>query len=206
MARTENPPFARGNTFYNGLTIDSNDLGGPQLLGHEWVFDDRESTQTASSGAVRSSQFVTTRAVRNLSGFAVLPKRAVKLDALGENIVGYALTLAESRVALVDEYLLSAGCPNNDICWVVVEGPAIGLTALEGTGVNVITAGDRLVAQTAATSGATTAGRLVPQTLTGATSPLADQIQNAVAHAVTARTTANTNADVLVIVSRKSFE
>jgi hypothetical protein len=85
---------------------------------------------------------------------------------------------------------------------VVMEGPAVILTDLAGADNNVLNVGTVVVALTGATSGATTAGRVAPQDLTGATALLADQIQNRIGYALTAKTTANTNADVLVDVTK----
>ena len=65
-----------------------------------------------------------------------------------------------------------------------------------------VAAGGWVVALTAATSGATTAGRVAPQVLTGATAALAAMVQNRIGRALTAKTTANTNADMLVLVGK----
>ena len=50
MARNENPPFPLGETYYNGGTIDANNLGGVHLEGQVWEFDDLDYT---ASGAKR---------------------------------------------------------------------------------------------------------------------------------------------------------
>ena len=70
-------------------------------------------------------------------------------------------------MGVVDEYLPIAGVAVNDVFWVVVSGPTEVVAALSGTAVAV---GDRLAAITAATSGATTAGRVKPVTYDAAAS------------------------------------
>jgi hypothetical protein len=202
MARNENPPFARGATFYEGATIDSNNLGGINLEGQEWVFEDIDLNAAGSTKKSRTGLQVTCRIVRNVSGIALLPKRAVRYQATAGNyggrVDGYTTTTAAPFAGVVDEYLPSTGVPANDLFWIVVKGPTLMLPDLAAGANNVINIGDALVALTAATSQATTAGRVAPQDLTGATAPLANQVQNKFGHALTARTTANTTLDVLV--------
>lgn len=72
------------------------------------------------------------------------------------------------------------------------------LTDLAAGANNLIPEGTVLVALTAATSGATTAGRVAPQDLTGATAALGLQVQNRLGYALSARTTAQTNTTILV--------
>ena len=71
-------------------------------------------------------------------------------------------------------------------------------TDLAGGANDVINIGDVLTALTAATSGATTAGRVKPQSLAGATSVLGLEIMNMIGRAMSAATTANTGANLLV--------
>jgi len=203
MARDENPPFERGETFYNGATITATDLGGVNLEGMEWVFND----VNPNTGAVRSEKYVRCRCVRNTSGIALLPKRLVRFeqdasnpDEYGRRVDGYTTTTAEEGYP-VDEYLGTAGVPANDLFWIIVGGPAVVLSSLSDMTADV-TSGDWVVAITAATSQATTAGRFNTQVLTGATSLLALQIMNRIGRALSAGTTANTNTDFLVEVGK----
>lgn len=196
MHKTNELPFERGQTACTGLSsVDATVLDN--LEGKEYVVED----VNPATGVVRTGRPVRIRLVRNKAPFALLPKRAVKFSLTagqyGSQVIGYNTLLSE-HVVLVDEYLPAAGVAVDDLFYVVIEGPALGLTALEGDATNVITVGLKLVALAGATSGATSAGRLGPQDLTGATAVLGNAVQNAVGRAQTARTTSNTSVDVLV--------
>ncbi len=203
MARNENPPFGRGQTFYNGGTIDSANLGGLNLEGKEWLFEDMDYSSQAL-GVARTNRYVLCRCVRNVAAAALLPKRLASYQATAGNytqrVDGYATTTAARVAGVVDEWLPAAGVPVNDLFWIVIEGPTLVITDLAGGANNVWNIGDVAVALTAATSGATTAGRPAPQDLTGATALLGNQIQNHLGRALSAKTTANTNADLLMDV------
>ena len=204
MSRNEAPMFERGNTFFGiGVTADS--LSGGQHEGSEYQWEDVDYSNT--SGPLvkphRTELPVVTRIVRNKSGFAVLPKRAVRLKVTNHGqIDGYVAVEAAGPCVVVDEHLPSAGCADNDLCHVVVEGPSLVTTSIAADAGNVINAGDRVVGATGATSGATTAGRVKVQDLTGATAPLANNVQNAIGIAMSAKTTANTASDLLIQVRR----
>ena len=210
MARDENPPFGRGETWY-GLSpapaIDSANLGGIQHEGKIWKFEDVTVSASGATGArpARSNRDVYCMCVRNVSGIALLPKRLVTLQKTGTDgkfflgrVDGYATVTADGPAYPVDEFLTSAGVPNNDLFWIVVRGPATVLTDIAAAAGNVINVGDSVVALTAATSQATTAGRIAAQLLTGATALLANQVQNRVGRALSAATTSNTAADLLI--------
>lgn len=196
MFKTDQLPFERGQTASTGLAaVDATILDN--LEGREYVVED----VNPNTGDYRTGRLVRLRLVRNKAPFALLPKRAVKFSLVagkyGNQVIGYNTALAE-HVVLVDEYLPATGVAVDDLFYVVIEGPGLALTALEADATNVITVGLKLVVAAGATSGATTAGRLIPQDLTGATALLGNQIQNAVGRALTAKTTTQTSSDVLV--------
>jgi hypothetical protein len=201
MARNEAPPFGRGETFYNGSTIDSGDLQGVNLEGKEWVFEDINPT----TGVQRSAKYVRCRVVRNTAAIALLPKRVVSFEAdgleYGCRVDGYSTTTAAEGFPL-DEFLPTAGLAINDLGWIVIEGPATVLTDIAAAAGNVVSVGGWVVALTGATSGATTSGHVAAQVLTGATALLAAQVQNRIGRALSAKTTANTNADILIDVGK----
>ncbi len=205
MSHQESLPFARGTTFFDGGTTDT--TSGRQLEGREYDVPDVDPRSTGTGSATyRTSRMVRVRIVRNKTGFALLPKKLVSFGTEAGKSTGQAnghvrLT-ADPVQGVVDEYLPSAGCPDGDLCYVVVAGPALCLPDLAAGANNVLPVETRVVSLTAATSGATTAGRIAPQDITGATSLLANQIQNCVGKVLTARTTANTTSDVLVDVGK----
>ena len=195
MARNENPPFGRGETYFSGVGATTTDPQG--IIGKEWVFEDNNP----NTKAVRSNKSVRCRAVRNSSGIALLPRRIAQFSltagSFSHEVTGYTTTTAQ-RGYLIDEFLPATGVANNDVFWIVIEGPAEGITDLATA--DTIAIGDKLVALTAATSQATTAGRLDQAVFTGATTPLADQILHYIGHAMSATTSANTNTALLIDV------
>lgn len=204
MARDESPPFPRGGTYFGGNTADS--TSGAHYEGKEYVFEDKDYSATAGgASSIRTNRFVRCRIVRNVAAAALLPSRLVTYRASGDYgaaVDGYARTTAADYAGVTDEWLPAAGVPVNDLFYIVIEGPTTVYSDLAGGANNVLTVGLKVVALTAATSGATTAGRIAPQDLTGATSVLADQIQHKVGAACTAKTTANTNTLVLIEVAK----
>ena len=195
MARSENPPFGRGETWYNGGTATTSDPTA--VVGKEWVFEDVDP----GTKAVRSNKYVRCRAVRNNSGISLLPRRIAQFSttagSFSHEVTGYTTVVAK-RGFLIDEFLPSTGVPDKDVFWVVVEGPAEGITDLAA--VDTIAVGDRLVALTAVTSQATTAGRVDLQDLGGATTALGEQAMNYIGFAMSAKTSANTNTAILIDV------
>jgi hypothetical protein len=182
MARDEAPPFERGSTFYNGMPIDTNDLGGVNLEGKEFEFED-EFHGTGHK--------VRVRVVRNSGAFNLKPKRLVTFDAAayGRRCNGH--TAVDAAYAFpVDERLPAAGVVPNDLFYVVVSGPALCVTPNAGV---AIAAGARLVGLTAASTNDADSGKI-----TDAATLVADEAANKVGRAMSALTVGQTNADVLV--------
>ena len=198
MSRDENPPFGRGETFFQGDTANATD--GAELEGKEWVFEDKSPTDRTA----RSNKYCRCRIVRNTSGIALLPKRIARFELsavdYGAQADGYTTTTAAEGFP-IDEYLPAAGVPANDLFWIVIEGPAVVLTSLSDLTAD-LAAGAWVVAITAVTSQATTAGRVTNNDLTGATALLANQVLNRIGRCLSAKTTQNTNADLLVEVGK----
>jgi hypothetical protein len=208
-ARDETPPFARGRTYADGATIDSSDLTnliGQDIEGKDWVFEDINP----NTGIQRTNHSVRCRAIRNMASFNLLPSRvlAVFTTTAGRQesrAGGYTTTTAADVLGVVDEYLPAAGVPQYDVFWAVIDGPTVVYTDIAAAAGNLITLGQRVVALTAVTSGATTAGRVAVQTLAATTLLVADasQIMNVIGRALTAATTANTNTGILVYVGSR---
>ncbi|SFH96981.1 hypothetical protein [Planctomicrobium piriforme] len=196
----------RGKTLLSGdgRTIASTDAAFVE--GARADFDDIAPGQAPGAKVRRSNRRVTCILVRNVSGIALLPKRTVKWAAgyRGKRVDGYCSVTAEECAGVVDEHLPAAGVPNNDLFWIAVKGPSLTKTDLAGGANNSIAEGDVLAALTAATSQATTSGRVAPWTgLTSAAAGTTDGTQakyllNYLGRAMSAKTTAQTNQDILV--------
>lgn len=198
----ESPPWGRGATFFNGGTTDA--TSGAQHEGHRYWFVDHDLSAPGPA-KVRSNRLVQCMIVRNVSGINLLPKRIASLKASGLNFLGQVDGYATTSAAMgypIDEWLPAAGVPQNDLFYVVVDGPAMVLTDLASGANNNITVGTVLVALTAVTSQSTTAGRVYPQDLTGATAPLGNQVQNRLGFALSAQTTTQTNSSLLIDVRK----
>lgn len=186
----------RGFTYHGG-TPDSigKTLG---LEGHPMRFMD----DYPGSGGVRvkrSDSQVYAVLVRNVSGITLTPGRQVSWKAgfRGRRIDGFTTTTAQEVAGVVDDQLPAAGVANNDLFWLLTKGPVLLKTPLAGGAGNVFAEGDVLVALTAATSQATTAGR--PAVLaSAATTNTAAAIINRFARVMSAMTTAQTNTNMLV--------
>lgn len=212
MSRDNVSTPERGSTWYNGRTIDTNNLEGVELEGQVKVFEDINWGDTGVKSA-RSARKVVCMLVRNLSGITLYGKRLVTLNPTTQRITGNADTLAEECFAL-DEFLPATGVPNGDLCWVVISGPAIVKTPMTGAEfiTTSIAAGDILVALT--TSGASTAagttataGRLAGVSLTALTTvaqglAVVQHAVNNIGKAMSAATSGQTNSDLLVDVGR----
>ena len=208
-----------GSTWYNGGVIDTSQmpasLSGNQIVGKEWTFED--INPTANPPTQRTNYYKRCIAVRNVNLLAMIPgylyssdvKTTLDFGTAGQGSAGAQRAQADGLVftpagdflGVADEWMPAAGCPQWDICWVTIEGPTVCYTALDAGADNVIALNQRVVGLTAATSGATGAGRVGPQDLTGATSLLGNQVQNVVGRAMTAMLTANTNSPVLIFVT-----
>lgn len=196
----------RGQTFLSGnanRTITS--TMGADKEGSTMIFDDIDPSSTTGAKTTRSNRPITAMLVRNEAAAALLAKFTVKWKSgqRGKQVDGYCCVTNEACAGVVDEFLGSSGVAVHDLFWLVVKGPTLMKTPLEGDGTNVISVDDILGALTAATSGATTSGRAgvvaLTATSTGTTNgALGNALFNSFGRAMSAKTTANTNADVLV--------
>jgi len=188
----------RGKTFSGGTptSIDQS----AQSEGARMSFKDE---YRSGSGVLvkRSNQYVECVLVRNSSGAALLPGRTVSWASgyRGRRVDGYTRTTNQEVAGVVDDQLPSAGVASNDLFWLIRRGPCLIKTPLAGDSGNVFAVDDVLVALTAVTSGATTSGRPAVMAKAASTNT-AEAIINRFARVVSAKTTANTNADMLVNV------
>lgn len=153
------PDFGLGQTFYNGLTIDTNDYSGSiQCEGKicEWLTDPNPTTTTTR----RTTSTRKSIQVRNVSGIALLPGRICSFSSgfFGRRVDGYTTTTAAAAAGVVDPSLPSAGVPNGDVFHLMVSGPCLVRQALSNFGAD-LAQDDWVYAITGATSQCTTSGR-----------------------------------------------
>jgi hypothetical protein len=195
MADTVTGLPKRGYTYHGGTpaNIDSSKA----IEGHPMAFAD-DYPDGPGVRIKRSDDVVEAILVRNVSGGTLLGGRQVrwKTGQRRRQVDGYTNATAGEVAGVVDDQLPSTGVANNDLFWLIVKGHVLLKTPLAGDAGNVFNEGDVLVALTAVTSGATTAGR--PAVLaTAATTNTAAAIVNRFARVVSAMTTAQTNANML---------
>lgn len=150
--------------------------------------------------------------LRNTAGFALRPKRVARCYAsAGSKLVtesdGYATTLAEGPCVFVDDLLPAAGVADDDIFWGIIQGETLALAPLSGAAFNdtEIAVGDSIVTATGSTAGATTSGRIAGYALANATDAAGaySQARNSLGRALSARTSGETAADVLIYANIK---
>lgn len=197
--RTDHLPINRG----------ASDANLEDYAGRIFTVDDVDwSVNTSGIKPRRTNKQVHLMLVKNSASTALLPCRGVvfKTGTGRTEVDGYNSTTAQEIAGFVDEFLPASGVPAEAYFYIVIAGPACVLPPLAGDATNVIDEGDILVALTAATSGATTAGRVAEQVLTGSSqltdySTLLLQVQNSVGRALSARTTGQTTQSFLADIS-----
>lgn len=206
MGLQVDPPFGLGQTWFSlgaGETAKNDSYHGIQSsasYGDNFTGAVKEFTDVnPTNGQVRTNRRKVCVCVKNTSAGVLLPKRLVTFNTaagkLFSEVNGYSRLTNEERVGVVDEWLPAAGVAVNDIFWVTVDGPTEVSAAVSGT---AIAAGDRLAAITAATSGATVAGRATPSALAGVTG-IDNTGRGVIGYALSAGTTADGSA-VLALV------
>ena len=207
MSHATTPPFARGTTFYNAYataSIPSSNTGHKHLLGFEYTFEnyspsvDGNKLRTKIDGSA-----VKGRIAENASGITLLPKRGVQTSTTNRNeVTGYSRLESGKFDGVVDDQLPSAGVRDGDIFWLLTDGPVLCTTDPAGGANNVITAGDIMVALTAAASThSTTSGRVYSFVITSNATYAVSASMNRIGTALSAKTTAQSDGDVLVDLS-----
>lgn len=188
MGRDEAPFLERGETWYNGRTIDANDLGGESILGREWDFENYDP----ATGVTRSGTRVRVRACRNLSGGVLYGKQFVKFAA-GDPTGIVAATDATDQAFVLDEYLPEGGLADDDIGLVVIKGHSVVQSPHTAVATTVVALGDWVIP--------IAASRYGKADFNLATVPLADVVNNKAARAlsaIAASTSIDTDLPVMV--------
>jgi hypothetical protein len=201
------PPMQLGETLSG--TDHAGTLINGDKLGLRYTFPANRLTGNLRGSVTKlTGRTITAMLVRNEAGFAILGKRTVKLKESGgygdlEAVDGYCAIKADAHVVFSDPNLPAAGCADDDIFWVILEGPTIVLTPFEAGGWDkAIVAGDPLVGATGSTTGTSGVGRVsAGGVLAGGSLAATDaynHARNNLGRAMSARTTGETNADLLV--------
>lgn len=152
------PQFGRGQTLGGGVASGMDSTFGSNVAGFEKAFLDA-NPQTGVAGV--PNRYVRCIALRNETGSALTKGQLVKYRTVS------ALSLAATtdyQVAVVDEYLPSAGVPVNDVFWAVIQGPTSVVTAATpavGTKLGVGTSGAAVAGLGLGETIATASGGLV---------------------------------------------
>lgn len=186
----------RGFTYHGGTPDTVGKTIG--IEGHPVQFKNH-FRDGAGMQQIRSNRYTHAVLVRNTSGVNLLPGRHVKWQAgfRGRRVDGYTHTTAQEVAGVVDDQLPAGGVAPNDLFWLLRKGPALIKTPINGGAANVFAEGDVLIALTAASSQANTAGR--PGKLdTAVTTSTGAAIINRFARVMSAMTTAQTDSSMLV--------
>jgi len=188
-----------GKTYLNGpnRTPDSTATTSKAIEGIVKLFKNVNYNSTAGAQVkdTITGGEVTAILVRNASGIALLPGRVCVWKTLqqGKQVDGYVSADFGKCAGVVDPFLPSTGVASNDYFWLIVKGPCLVKKSLDA---NTLSSDDYVVSITAATSQATTAGRIVSAVLANNATSNASVALNRLGIAMS--TSATTDANVLV--------
>jgi hypothetical protein len=199
--RSDELPFSLGTTQPYNANQDFALSAGREYM----ITDDNKFIPEGGRAATDLKKRV--RLVRNVSGQVLLPKRAVKFKS-GSNMTevdGYANVTNEVVAGIVDEFI-STSVADGEWFFITIEGPTLFVNDPAASANNFYAIGDKLSAVTAAAStSSTTSGRLGKPTVVAPTDvasagSFSNIVNNWVVTALSASTTANTNAEKLGLV------
>lgn len=200
------PNFELGET-YKGKD-DAGNLINSHWLGqiHEFPYNNQSGSQVRGNRKRLTGRTIKAICLRNESGLTLLGKRLARLTrtagySLLQSVDGYCAVEAEALCVIVDPQLSSTGVADDDIFWGIISGPAVVLTPEAGSAFNGdIAVGARLIGATAASTGTSVAGRFSNVSIANATDAQGaiDQANNLIGFAMSARTTGETNSDLLI--------
>lgn len=191
----------RGYTYFGDKTPPTT-YG--QSVGVEGTPKTFNNDAAATNGGVitpRDNRKIECLLVRNASGISLLPGRVCTWQATyeGRRVDGMCrLDWSGPIAGVVDDLLPTAGVQKDDLFWLMIKGPALVKTSLGADATNVINENDFVMALTAATSQATTSGRIQSYVATSNVTNAVTALLNKIGQAMSAKTTGNTNANVLI--------
>jgi hypothetical protein len=124
-----------GKTWYGDQTIDADNYGiSVNHEGTQWECQDLDPTVTGLVRQRRSNRTRLAMLVRNTSGGALLPGSAVKWEAgyRGKRVNASAADQGEVA-GFVDDMLPAAGVRDDDMFWLIVDGPVLARKASGGS-------------------------------------------------------------------------
>lgn len=188
------PPLGKtyGSSSTTGVSVGAE--------GTEKIFADVDYSGTTQVKAKRSGNDVRAILVRNVSGITLNAKMGVTYASgyQGRRVDGYSRLDGGIVNGIVDPFL-TACAPNNDLFWIIVEGPCVCTKDVSAT---AVIKDDYVVAETALNSTFnTTSGRIKSIITTSNATFAASYALNALGIAMT--TSATTSADILVRLRRR---
>lgn len=135
MPRNVNILVDIGKTWYGDQTIDESNYGiSVNHEGTEWESRDYNPLITGPVREFRSNRTQKRILVRNTSGGYLLPGAAVKWEAGYRGRRVNASAADQGEVAgFVDDMLPATGVKDNDLFWLIVEGPVLAKKASGGS-------------------------------------------------------------------------
>lgn len=132
---TSDPPFARGQTLGGGVASLDSSFGTDKTGSRKEFLDIDPAT-----GVMNTNRTVTCVCLKNTTGAALTKGKLVRFNTVGN--ASAVAAAADYQVAVVDEYVPSAGVAANDVFWGVIRGP----TTVAASG--AISAGGRIAVST----------------------------------------------------------
>lgn len=196
------------NTTRDALAADGTTRLYDDEDGKEFIVSDHDWSLTANSQggrSVRSAFLRRIRLVYNASAISLLAKMLVQFQTtsgkFGRYIIGYQNNLAGYAFP-VSEWCTSI--PSGHQGYIVTGGPAMCINSATADVGAHVDAGTRVAAESAAASThSTTAGRVRTPGYAVTEAVLANVILNNIGFALSAKTSANTNTDLLVLVNSR---
>lgn len=201
-------PFELGETV-KGTDVDGN-IVTPDWAGKKFLLADSNMASSRTSPRLSGRQLVGVPILNN-SGVTLLGKRFARLKRAGgrddnTRVDGYSAALAEKRLVFIDEFLATSGVADKYYFWGILVGPVTALTPMVDADFNAdIAVGAELVSATAVTTQATSGGRVsnlaFPAATSGVTTATFEAFKMAarlVGTALSARTSAETNSNILI--------
>jgi hypothetical protein len=204
MSWGEAPPWKLGDSLLMGRTMAADEDNypdpEPQLEGKLYQFVD----QNYGTGLP-----IIVRVVRNSTGSVVKPAECYAYDTAYLNRrVNARATVLGSNVVVADPLLPSAGIQDHDLFYAIISGPTLVTTPRSA--MVALAKGDALVAGTASTTGNQDAGciariadSLVAATTVAQHASNLDISRNVLGRAMSAATTANTGASLLINMAQR---